>query len=125
MIDNLKAKFEKYTALYNEYKEGYIEKLMNKKQSSFIESFERNKILQDRIMMFYLSFEPQNVKTQEEYQQSQYFITLSNIYMITNTLHKLGKSFILPISLLKKLLDINKIFTTDNEALDFLELYEA
>lgn len=125
MIGNLKEKFEKYSTMYNEYKEGYIEKLMNQKQASFIEAFDKNKLLQDRVMMFYLSFEPQNVTSQEEYQKSQYFITLSNIYMITNALNKLGHSFILPLSMLKKLLNVSNVFANDKEALDFVELYEV
>lgn len=83
-----------------------------------------NAVLSDRLLLFHLSFEPNDVETLYDYKNSTYYKTLMNIYMITKALWNQQRSFILPPAMLRELIRVNGIFETYDEALYWVRHYE-
>lgn len=127
MKEAIIQQFEKYKGMYKEYKDNmaFVEEAEGQ---NLMEAMAKNKLLSDRIMMFHLSFSPgaeiasMSMKT---YTKTPYYITSTNIYMLATALHNKRASFILPIRMLERLLEVPSVFRTEDEALDFLEYYET
>lgn len=126
-FEHIKHRYEKYKNMYDDYKDLLQNTLTDIQQISFYEALNNNKILNDRVMMLYMASESEvaNVTSTEEYQSSQHYITLTNIYTITQALYDRKKSFILPIPLLKELQTLNHSFQTTREALEYLIKWES
>lgn len=83
-----------------------------------------NKVLQDRLLMFSLSFEP-DTDSETEYVNSIFYRTLQNVSMITQAFWEQKRSFVLNFKLLRKLITSNETFETYDQALDFVKEWEA
>ena len=120
-------KYEKYKTLYTDYKDLLKYTITDLQQLSFYEALERNKTLNDRIMMYYMDSEREvtDIKTLDEYKTTQHHITITNIYTITQALYDKKKSFILPIPLLRDLQNLNHEFATTTEALEYVIRWES
>lgn len=125
MMDALIKQFDKYKRMYNEYKEN-VAFVQQAEGQHLMEAMAKNKLLSDRIMMFHLSFsQGTDMLSMDTYTKTPYYITTTNIYMLAMALHNKRSSFILPIQMLERLLEVPSVFQTEDEALDFLEYYET
>lgn len=125
-FEHIKHRYEKYKNIYEDYKDLLKSTIIDIQQQSFYESINQNQILNDRVMMLYMASESDvaNVTSPEDYQSSQHYITLTNVYTITQALYDRKQSFILPIPFLKELQTLNHSFKTTKEALEYLIKWE-
>lgn len=127
--DRLSRQLENYKSIYNEYLEhkeniAFAKKMLEGPDLN--DAMAQNNILNTRLLMFNLAFSPgPEVSTQEEYERTPYYITLMNIYTLMNALHAKNSSFILPVPMLERLLELKSLFRNEDEALDFLESFET